>query len=150
MDQDEVVHIPHIILDVQAFFYEVIQPFKIEIRPPLRSVIADRQARFVAVDNCINQPKRVFVFDLRSKLAFQNGSVYMRVIFLDVQFQAIFCVLAIRDGIVPPTINLDDPEDAVGNFDLVPHVAKQRKVDVAISNSFGFGGTNASLVLKKI
>ena len=64
--------------------------------------------------------------------------------------EAIFSVLAIRDGIVPPTINLDDPEDAVGNFDLVPHVAKQRKVDVAISNSFGFGGTNASLVLKRI
>ena len=64
--------------------------------------------------------------------------------------EAIFCALAIRDGIVPPTINLDDPEDAVGDFDLVPHVAKQRKVDVAISNSFGFGGTNASLVLKKV
>ncbi|MBQ8368226.1 MAG: beta-ketoacyl-ACP synthase II [Alphaproteobacteria bacterium] len=64
--------------------------------------------------------------------------------------EAIFCALAIRDGIVPPTINLDEPEDAVGNFDLVPHVAKQRKVDVAISNSFGFGGTNASVVLKKL
>ncbi len=64
--------------------------------------------------------------------------------------EAIFSALAIRDGIVPPTINLDDPEDAVGNFDLVPHVAKQRKVDVAISNSFGFGGTNASLVLKRV
>ena len=64
--------------------------------------------------------------------------------------EAIFSALAIRDGIVPPTINLDDPEDAVGNYDLVPHVAKQRKVDVAISNSFGFGGTNASLVLKKV
>lgn len=64
--------------------------------------------------------------------------------------EAIFCACAIRDGVVPPTINLDDPEDAVGNFDLVPHVAKKRKVDVAISNSFGFGGTNASLVLKKI
>ncbi|MFQ6729969.1 MAG: beta-ketoacyl-ACP synthase II [Alphaproteobacteria bacterium] len=64
--------------------------------------------------------------------------------------EAIFSVLAIRDGIVPPTINLDDPEDAVGDFDLVPHVAKKRKVDVVISNSFGFGGTNASLVLKKI
>ena len=64
--------------------------------------------------------------------------------------EAIFSALAIRDGIVPPTINLDDPEDAVGDFDLVPHVAKQRKVDVVISNSFGFGGTNASLVLKKI
>lgn len=64
--------------------------------------------------------------------------------------EAIFCVLAIRDGIVPPTINLDEPEDAVGDFDLVPHVAKERKVNVAISNSFGFGGTNASVVLKKI
>ncbi|MBR5567007.1 MAG: beta-ketoacyl-ACP synthase II, partial [Alphaproteobacteria bacterium] len=64
--------------------------------------------------------------------------------------EAIFCALAIRDGVVPPTINLDEPEDAVGNFDLVPHVAKLRKVDVAISNSFGFGGTNASVVLKKL
>ena len=64
--------------------------------------------------------------------------------------EAIFCVCAIRDGIVPPTINLEEPEDAVGNFDLVPNVAKRRKVDVALSNSFGFGGTNASLVLKKI
>ena len=64
--------------------------------------------------------------------------------------ETIFCVLAIRDGIVPPTINLDDPEDAVGDFDLVPHKAKERKVDVALSNSFGFGGTNASVVLKKI
>ncbi len=63
--------------------------------------------------------------------------------------EAIFCTLAIRDGVVPPTINLDDPEDAVGDFDLVPHVAKKRKVDVAVSNSFGFGGTNASIVLKK-
>ena len=64
--------------------------------------------------------------------------------------ETIFCVCAIRDGIVPPTINLDDPEDAVGTTDLVPHVAKERNVDVAISNSFGFGGTNASVVLKKV
>lgn len=64
--------------------------------------------------------------------------------------EAIFCVLAIRDGVVPPTINLENPEDAVGDFDLVPNVAKQRNVDVAISNSFGFGGTNASLVLKRV
>lgn len=64
--------------------------------------------------------------------------------------EAIFCVLAIRDGVVPPTINLENPEDAIGDFDLVPNVAKQRKVDVAISNSFGFGGTNASLVLKRV
>ncbi len=64
--------------------------------------------------------------------------------------ETIFCALAIRDGIVPPTINLDNPLDEVGDFDLVPHKAKKRKVDVAINNSFGFGGTNASLVLKKM
>lgn len=64
--------------------------------------------------------------------------------------EAIFCALSIRDSIVPPTINLDDPEEAIGNTDLVPHTAKKRKVDVALSNSFGFGGTNASLVLKKV
>lgn len=64
--------------------------------------------------------------------------------------ETIFCALAIRDGVVPPTINLDNPIDEVGDFDLVPHKAKKRKVDVAINNSFGFGGTNASLVLKKV
>lgn len=64
--------------------------------------------------------------------------------------EAIFCVLAIRDGIVPPTINLQDPEDEVGDFNLVPNKAQKREVNVALSNSFGFGGTNASLVLKKI
>ena len=64
--------------------------------------------------------------------------------------EAIFCILAIRDGIVPPTINLTDPVDEVGDFDLVPNVAKKRKVDVALSNSFGFGGTNASLIMKKV
>lgn len=64
--------------------------------------------------------------------------------------EAIFCALAIRDQIVPPTINLTDPEDLVGDFDLVPNVAKKRKVEVVVNNSFGFGGTNASLVLKKV
>ncbi len=64
--------------------------------------------------------------------------------------EAIFCALAVRDGVVPPTINLDDPEDAVGDFNLVPHTAQKREVNVALSNSFGFGGTNASIVLKKI
>ncbi len=64
--------------------------------------------------------------------------------------EAIFCACAIRDGIVPPTINLDEPEDAVGDFNLVPHTAQKRDVNVALSNSFGFGGTNASIVLKKI
>lgn len=64
--------------------------------------------------------------------------------------EAIFCALAIRDGVVPPTINLNDPVDEAGDFDLVPNVAKKRNVDIAISNSFGFGGTNASLVIKRV
>jgi 3-oxoacyl-[acyl-carrier-protein] synthase II len=63
--------------------------------------------------------------------------------------EAIFCLLAMRDGVVPPTINLDNP--SVGTaIDLVPHKAQQRRVNVALSNSFGFGGTNASLVFRKM
>lgn len=64
--------------------------------------------------------------------------------------EAIFSVLAIRDNIVPPTINLENPIDEVGDLDLVPNVAQKRKVDAAISNSFGFGGTNASVIFKRV
>ncbi|MBB5516525.1 3-oxoacyl-[acyl-carrier-protein] synthase II [Rubricella aquisinus] len=63
--------------------------------------------------------------------------------------EAIFSVLAIRDQIVPPTINLDNPA-VESELDLVANVAQKRKVDVAISNSFGFGGTNASVVFGKV
>ena len=63
--------------------------------------------------------------------------------------EAIFCILAIRDQIVPPTINLDNPERETA-IDLVPHTAKKRKVEVALSNSFGFGGTNASLIVRAV
>ena len=64
--------------------------------------------------------------------------------------EAIFCALAIRDNIVPPTMNLENPIDEVGDFNLVPNKAQKRKVDATLSNSFGFGGTNASLVLKRV
>jgi 3-oxoacyl-[acyl-carrier-protein] synthase II len=60
--------------------------------------------------------------------------------------EAVFSVLAIRDGIIPPTLNLDNPSVET-EIDLVPHVAKKRPVATALSNSFGFGGTNATLVL---
>jgi 3-oxoacyl-[acyl-carrier-protein] synthase II len=63
--------------------------------------------------------------------------------------EAIFCVLAIRDQVAPPTINLDNPAVAP-RLDLAPNQAVRRKIDVALSNSFGFGGTNASLVLGKV
>lgn len=62
--------------------------------------------------------------------------------------EAVFAALAIRDNVAPPTLNLDNPEVET-KIDLVPHVARERKIDVALSNSFGFGGTNASLVLKR-
>jgi 3-oxoacyl-[acyl-carrier-protein] synthase II len=60
--------------------------------------------------------------------------------------EAIFCVLAIRDGVAPPTLNLDNPSVAT-EIDLVPHRARKRPIAAALSNSFGFGGTNATLVL---
>jgi len=62
--------------------------------------------------------------------------------------EAIFTALAIRDNIAPPTLNLDNP-DVETAIDLVPHKARKREINVALSNSFGFGGTNASLVLKR-
>jgi 3-oxoacyl-[acyl-carrier-protein] synthase II len=62
--------------------------------------------------------------------------------------EAIFCLLAIRDNVVPPTINLDNP-DVTTRLDLVPHKARKRPVNVALSNSFGFGGTNAALILSR-
>ena len=62
--------------------------------------------------------------------------------------EAIFCLLAMRDGIVPPTINLENP-DVTTALDLVPLKAKRRAVNVAMSNSFGFGGTNAALIFSK-
>ncbi|MFM2100515.1 MAG: hypothetical protein RLZZ366_2054, partial [Pseudomonadota bacterium] len=64
--------------------------------------------------------------------------------------EAIFCILAIRDQIVPPTLNLDNPDEGCEGVDLVPHVAKKRHVKAVLNNSFGFGGTNASLVLRAI
>ena len=64
--------------------------------------------------------------------------------------EAIFCILAIRDQIVPPTLNLDDPDEGTEGVDLVPHKAKRREVKAVLNNSFGFGGTNASLIMKAV
>jgi len=63
--------------------------------------------------------------------------------------EAIFCILAIRDQVAPPTLNLDNPA-AEAQLDLAPKVAVKRKIEIALSNSFGFGGTNASLVIGKV
>jgi len=62
--------------------------------------------------------------------------------------EAIFSILAMNTGIAPPTLNLDNPSDSCVGIDLVPHKARERKIGAILSNSFGFGGTNASLVFK--
>jgi 3-oxoacyl-[acyl-carrier-protein] synthase II len=64
--------------------------------------------------------------------------------------EAVFSILALRDNIVPPTLNLDQPCDGAESVDLVPHRAKEREVRAALSNSFGFGGTNASLIVRRL
>lgn len=64
--------------------------------------------------------------------------------------EAIFSVLAIRDQVAPPTINLDDPEEECAKLNLVPNTPQQMTITGALSNSFGFGGTNGSLIFKKI
>jgi 3-oxoacyl-[acyl-carrier-protein] synthase II len=64
--------------------------------------------------------------------------------------ETIFCILAIRDQIVPPTLNLDNPDEGTDGVDLVPHVARKRVVKAALNNSFGFGGTNASVIVKAV
>jgi len=64
--------------------------------------------------------------------------------------EAIYCLKAMETGLVPPTLNLEKVSEDCKGIDLVPQKAKERKVDVALSNSFGFGGTNASLVLRRV
>jgi 3-oxoacyl-[acyl-carrier-protein] synthase II len=63
--------------------------------------------------------------------------------------EAIFTLLAMRDNVLPPTINLDEPGEGC-DLDFVPNTAREGRIDVAISNSFGFGGTNGTLVFKRI
>jgi 3-oxoacyl-[acyl-carrier-protein] synthase II len=64
--------------------------------------------------------------------------------------ESIFCILAMRDQVAPPTINLDNPSDSCAGVDLVPNVAKKRVIKAVLNNSFGFGGTNASLVMRAL
>jgi len=63
--------------------------------------------------------------------------------------EAVFCLLAMRDGILPPTINYETP-DPVCDLDYVPNRARRKTVDVAMSNSFGFGGHNGTVVFRRV
>ncbi|HEX7612015.1 MAG TPA: beta-ketoacyl-ACP synthase II, partial [Candidatus Limnocylindrales bacterium] len=63
--------------------------------------------------------------------------------------EAISTIMSLRTGIVPPTINLVDPDEAAAGLDLTPLTARRREMEVAVSNSFGFGGQNSALVLRR-
>ena len=64
--------------------------------------------------------------------------------------ESVFCILAMQHHFLPPTINLEHPEDEAQGMNLVPEKAQEKEVKVALSNSFGFGGTNACLLFKKV
>jgi 3-oxoacyl-[acyl-carrier-protein] synthase II len=64
--------------------------------------------------------------------------------------ESIFCLLSLRDQVVPPTLNLDNPCEGAEGIDLVPHVARERRVEAVLNNSFGFGGTNATVIFRKV
>ena len=64
--------------------------------------------------------------------------------------ESIYAIKTVQTGDLPPTLNLNDPEDQVADFDLVPLKSRHRKVRNAMSNSFGFGGTNASLIMGEV
>ncbi|MDD3288718.1 MAG: beta-ketoacyl-ACP synthase II [Alphaproteobacteria bacterium] len=64
--------------------------------------------------------------------------------------EAIYCIKSMNEGIVPPTLNLDNVSEECAGIDFVPNKAKEKKVNMALSNSFGFGGTNASLIFKRV
>jgi len=64
--------------------------------------------------------------------------------------EAIYCLKAMQTSLIPPTLNLENVSEACQGIDLVPLKAKEKKIDIALSNSFGFGGTNASLVFRRV
>jgi 3-oxoacyl-[acyl-carrier-protein] synthase II len=92
--------------------------------------------------------KRVFKDEANSLAVSSTKSMIGHLLGAAGGVEAIFSVLALRDQVAPPTINLDDP-DPECDLDYVPHTAREMKIDVALSNSFGFGGTNGSLIFKK-
>ena len=104
---------------------------------PAGDVIETRAVREVFGDHA----KRLAVSSTKSMIGHTLGAAG--------GIEAIFCVLAIRDGVAPPTINLEDPSPDC-DLDYVPNVAREMKIDLALSNSFGFGGTNGSLVFRSL
>jgi len=96
-----------------------------------------------------NAVKRVFVDDAKKVAISSTKSMTGHLLGAAGGIEAVFCLLAIRDQVAPPTINLDNPDPAC-DLDYVPHHARQMKIDIALSNSFGFGGTNGTLIFSKL
>jgi 3-oxoacyl-[acyl-carrier-protein] synthase II len=94
--------------------------------------------------------KRLFEADLKNVAISSTKSAIGHLLGAAGSVEAIFSLLAMRDGIIPPTLNLDNPSEGCEGVDLVPHRAKEKQVNIALSNSFGFGGTNASLIFKRV
>ena len=92
--------------------------------------------------------KSVFGDDARKLMVSSTKSMTGHLLGAAGGVEAIFSILAMRDSIVPPTINLDNPGEGC-DLDFVPHTARDAKLDVVLSNSFGFGGTNGTLVFKR-
>ncbi|HHN73068.1 MAG TPA: beta-ketoacyl-ACP synthase II, partial [Thermopetrobacter sp.] len=88
-----------------------------------------------------NEPRNVTMSSTKSAIGHLLGAAGA--------VEAIFCLLAMRDQVAPPTLNLDNPSVET-EIDLAPHKAVRRRIDVALSNSFGFGGTNASLLFRRL
>jgi 3-oxoacyl-[acyl-carrier-protein] synthase II len=93
--------------------------------------------------------KRLFQDDVASVSISSTKSSIGHLLGAAGSVEAVFSILAMVHGIIPPTLNLHDPDDGCEGLDLVPLKAKERAVDFVLSNSFGFGGTNVSLVFKK-
>ena len=92
--------------------------------------------------------KKVFDNDAKNTAVSSTKSMIGHLLGAAGGVEAIFSILAIRDQVAPPTINLDNP-DPECDLDYVPHEARNMKIDIALSNSFGFGGTNGSLIFRK-
>ena len=98
----------------------------------------------------LNAVRRLFGTDIGSVAMSSTKSSIGHLLGAAGSVEAIFSLLAMRDNVVPPTLNLNNPSEGCEDVNLVPHVAQEKKTDAVLSNSFGFGGTNASLVFKKL
>ena len=94
--------------------------------------------------------RRTFGNDLDSVMVSSTKSMTGHLLGAAGGVEAIFSVLALYHGVVPPTINLDSPDDEFEGVDLVPHTAREADLRVAISNSFGFGGTNGTVLFTRL